>query len=157
MTVDENNHLFCGHGEQMFTVILCSVKKKKDSSTQHKQPRWPGSIWALALGFYFIYHSSSPTALPRVRLRSPASTSVGEACTEIYYVRASFLDCSWPLPHWDQYPICRPLFFLPLQANSSFILKLLLRPVTMLWGILIVGINSRLAFSVGESHFSSVL
>lgn len=28
MTLDENNHLFCGHGEQMFTVILCLVKKK---------------------------------------------------------------------------------------------------------------------------------
>ena len=27
--MDENNHLFCGHGEQMFTVILCSVEKKK--------------------------------------------------------------------------------------------------------------------------------
>lgn len=55
--MDENNHLFCGHGEQMFTVILCSVgRKKKASLTQHKQPRCPGSVRTLAFGSYFIYH-----------------------------------------------------------------------------------------------------
>lgn len=27
--MDENSLLFCGHGEQMFTVFLCSVEKKK--------------------------------------------------------------------------------------------------------------------------------
>lgn len=81
--MDENNHLFCGHGEQMFTVILCPVgRKKKASSTQHKQPRWPGSVRTLAFGSYFIYHGSGSTSLPSVRLSSPAFPSAGETCSQ---------------------------------------------------------------------------
>lgn len=61
---------------------LPSGEGKKASSTQHKQPRWPGLVRTLAFGSYFIYHGFSSTSLPSVRLSSPASTSAGEASSQ---------------------------------------------------------------------------
>lgn len=119
---DENNHLFCGHGEQMFTVILCPVGRgKKASSTQHKQPRWPGSVRTLAFGSYFIYHGSSSTSLPSVRLSSPASHLQERSAHRDLLCEGFILTLVLALagPHWNQYPICRPLFFLPVPVGPS--------------------------------------
>lgn len=53
--MDENNHLFCGHGEQMFTVILCPVRRKK----RHLRPNTNSHVvlaqsepWHLGLTLY---------------------------------------------------------------------------------------------------------
>lgn len=92
---------------------LLSGKKKEASSTQHKQPRWPGSARTLAFGSYFIYHSSSSTSfqvwgLAHQLLHLQARPAHrGLLCES--FILTLFLALA--LSHWNQYPICRALFF----------------------------------------------
>lgn len=63
--MDENNHLFCGHGEQMFTVILCPVGRGKKSlfdPTQTATLAWLGQnlgIWVLLYISRLQFHKPS--------------------------------------------------------------------------------------------------
>jgi hypothetical protein len=55
MTLDENNYLFCGHGEQMFTVILCSLKKVLLSPNKNSHVCLaPSNRWRLGLTLYIM-------------------------------------------------------------------------------------------------------
>lgn len=79
--MDENNLLFCGHGEQMFTILLCSVEKKKPllPNTNSRVGLARSQPWHLGLTLYITVQFPE---LPSVRLSSPASPSAGEACSQ---------------------------------------------------------------------------
>lgn len=63
--MDEKNPLFCGHGEQMFTVILCPVEREKKGvfdPTQIAALAWLGQnlgIWVLLYRSQLQFHKPS--------------------------------------------------------------------------------------------------
>lgn len=61
MTLDENNHPFCGHGEQMFTVILCSEKKTPLPPNKNSHVCLATSeLWRLGLTLYIMAPVTEP-------------------------------------------------------------------------------------------------
>lgn len=153
--MDENNHLFCGHGEQMFTVILCPVGRKKKKK-RHLRPNTNSHVglawsepWHLGLTLYIT--ALVPQSFQVWGLAHQLSHLRRDLLTEIYYVRASFSHASWlrPFPIETNNPsagLCFSCLFLWAPPSC----QLLPRSVAMLWGIWGIEVSSGLAVSIGE-------
>lgn len=156
--MDENSLLFCGHGEQMFTVFLCSVKKKSFFyPTPTAVLAWLGQnlgIWVLL----YISQFQFPEP-PSARLSSPASVCRRGPLTEVCYVRPSSSPCSWSWPFLFEtsIPSAELCFFLPLPvdlplASPATPCQLCLS-VLLCCVCLVSEVSSWFAFSMRESDF----